>query len=534
MTTPAKGLAGTLPVLLLSALLFSCGGGSEYSPAASASVAASVNCMHCHATTPPTDSVENISADIVDTHFDDWRITEGTCSADATIPCLADSDCAAGDTCSGVTFATDRTAPLEGYALDNCSPGAIPSWASGRGFARRYKEPCASVPEPDTAGCATACHDYHNESALVNRQWASSGHADTRAEAFTHDFTVSADPARHQGQCMRCHSGIGYANYVDVSNANYPDWAVPPDELFPHHVTCNACHDDAKGRPSRDSKNLRKVGTLTLVSGFMSTAVRDATISAGTSATCITCHQGRESGWSLYKTIVNAGADPYDGIDTSLAISLPGPHYLVAGATLFGVKGYETPTKTYTPGNPFHQTALCTGCHMADSSDETLGGHTTHMANGEHQNITVCRQCHGPSAASFETIGNLRDMDGDCVQSHARDEIDGLSNAVSGALALQNIFYNPSVYPYFFTTPAPEEQNFGTRVTTWSESQLGAAFNLMFIGGDPGAYVHNFRYAVQLLRDSLENLNPASLPLCWATSVRPSTGDDRPAQRYDQ
>ncbi|MGW8272324.1 MAG: hypothetical protein ACWGN7_02925, partial [Thermodesulfovibrionales bacterium] len=177
---------------------------------------------------------------------------------------------------------------------------------------------------------------------------------------------------------------------------------------------------------------------------------------------------------------------------------------------------------------------LCTGCHMADSSDETLGGHTTHMANGEHQNITVCRQCHGPSAASFETIGNLRDMDGDCVQSHARDEIDGRSNAVSGALALQNIFYNPSAYPYFFTTPAPEEQNFGTRVTTWSESQLGAAFNLMFIGGDPGAYVHNFRYAVQLLRDSLENLNPASLPLCWATSVRPSTGDDRPAQRYDQ
>ncbi len=52
---------------------------------------------------------------------------------------------------------------------------------------------------------------------------------------------------------------------------------------------------------------------------------------------------------------------------------------------------------------------------------------------------------------------------------------------------------SPFVYPYF------------TNITTAAE--LRAAYNYKFVSGDPGAYVHNWRYAAQLLYDSAYDLD---------------------------
>jgi hypothetical protein len=73
----------------------------------------------------------------------------------------------------------------------------------------------------------------------------------------------------------------------------------------------------------------------------------------------------------------------------------------------------------------------------------------------------------------------------------------------------------------------PSPQIVPNRVTSWKESQLEAAFNLNFVEKEPGAYAHNFKYAVQILRDSYEVLAGKAL-----NGVRPSSSDDRPATVY--
>ena len=72
--------------------------------------------------------------------------------------------------------------------------------------------------------------------------------------------------------------------------------------------------------------------------------------------------------------------------------------------------------------------------------------------------------------------------------------------------------------PYFLTVQSP--QIVPKMATIWEESQFEAVFNLQFVNKE-GAYIHNFRYTVQLQRDSYEALTGSVLP-----GVRPSLSDD--------
>lgn len=364
--------------------------------------------------------------------------------------------------------------------------------------------------------CSSSCHTYHAGDAS-HRQWSKSGHADFNSAAFDHNFT--------DGACLRCHSGMGFASYVDIHNAAYPDWVSPTEELYAYYITCNACHDSIH-YPTAENERLRKVGTVTLTSGSSSTYVRDATLDVGNSASCFVCHEGQESGGSLFKTMISKGVNPYDGSDNTMTdLAFVNIHYLPAGAMLYSLKGYEFRGKTYSDGNTFHQDPNCTGCHMAESGGDDLGGHTFRVSHEGMENVAVCQGCH-PDLTDFETFRLYdRDMDGDGRAGTIKEEIEGLQALVIEELERANIYYNPDTYPYFFTVPSP--QIFPNRVTTWKESQLEAAFNLQFISKEPGAYIHNFRYAVQLLRDSYEALTGSALP-----GVRPSSSDDRPAKDY--
>jgi hypothetical protein len=364
--------------------------------------------------------------------------------------------------------------------------------------------------------CSSSCHNYH-EGDASHRQWSYSGHADFNSEAFDHSFS--------NGACLRCHSGMGFASYVDIHNALYPDWAAPTEELYAYYITCNACHDSIH-YPTVENERLRKVGTVILTSGSSSTYVRDATLDVGNSASCFVCHEGRESGGSLFKAMVSKGVNPYDGSDDTMTDrSFVNIHYLPAGAMLFSLKGYEFRGKTYSDGNTFHQDPSCTGCHMAESGCDNLGGHTFRVSHSGIENVTACQGCH-PDLTDFETFRLYdRDMDGDGRAGTIKEEIEGLKALIIEELEKADIYYNDHQYPYFFTVESP--QIFPNRVTTWKESQLEAAFNLQYVNKEPGAYIHNFRYAVQLLRDSYEKLTGSVLP-----GVRPSTTDDRPAKDY--
>lgn len=479
-----RGFTYIIPYMLLCGLIFSgCGGGESYTETAQP-IVVSADCLACHGTA------------IADTHYDD-----------------------------AVTTPTH----LEGYVLDNAV-----SWApEGRGYVLRT----------GAGACSASCHNYHSGDMSINREWYKSGHADVSSAAFIYNFAARST----NGPCLRCHSGIGHASYVDPTNGTHPAWQTAPTittEFKTHHITCNACHD-ALVYPTDGNKRLRKTGSVKLTSGSSATFVQDKTLDVGNSASCFLCHQGTESGWSLYKKMISKDSvedsgdkiDPYDGSDETLygSNTATNPHYMQAGAMLFSVKGYEFKyfdrpgpqilnPNGYSNGNTFHQGTNCTGCHMANSSDEDLGGHTFKVSYGAKKNIAICQGCH-PGLADFETFHIYdRDMDGDGTSENIKDEIEGLKNNLINALASESppIYYNPAKYPYFFNDLA-----YSSNKTTWKESQYEAAFNLMFVDKEPGAYFHNFKYAAQLLWDSHKALGVTP------PGLRPSSSDDRPATTYN-
>jgi len=80
---------------------------------------------------------------------------------------------------------------------------------------------------------------------------------------------------------------------------------------------------------------------------------------------------------------------------------------------------------------------------------------------------------------------------------------------------LPNINYS-SGYPYFGTNSAQ----------AWDGVVAKAVFNWQFIFEDPGAYAHNPKYAIQLLRDSYNDLAYAQ-SLAGAPPI-PALGGTRP------
>jgi hypothetical protein len=64
---------------------------------------------------------------------------------------------------------------------------------------------------------------------------------------------------------------------------------------------------------------------------------------------------------------------------------------------------------------------------------------------------------------------------------------------------------SPFEYPYFDNIAVMTAPPFP------QAALLRAAYNYRFVSGDPGAYVHNYWYAAELLYDSLDELDDGVL-----------------------
>lgn len=77
------------------------------------------------------------------------------------------------------------------------------------------------------------------------------------------------------------------------------------------------------------------------------------------------------------------------------------------------------------------------------------------------------------------------------------------------------IAYNEGSYPYFFVDTNDdgqtdeEEATNANRYTKWSPRLLRAAYNFQFVHKDPGGFVHNSKYLLQVTYDSLKDLGEA-------------------------
>ena len=335
--------------------------------------------------------------------------------------------------------------------------------------------------------------------------WEGSGHADASAEAFVH--WNEDDPAVVPASCAKCHSEGGFRDFVgaDGSASGAIDSESHPIGTT---ITCITCHNDA---------------TLNLTSVTMPSGVEITDL--GAEARCMTCHQGRSSTVSVNEALAEVGV----GEDTvSEDLGFINIHYYAAAATKYGTVakgGYEYEGKSYD-GYFAHvdNFGTCVECHDPHSLQVK---------------VAECTACH-TDVAGVDDLRDVRmpgslvdfDADGD-LDEGIFYEIEGVRETLFRAIKAyavdvtgNTIAYDSHVYPYFFIdtngdgVAGEDEANFGNQYNTWTARLLKAAYNYQVSLKDPGNYAHGGKYTIQLMSDSIENLNEAlSSPVAMGTRI---------------
>jgi len=321
----------------------------------------------------------------------------------------------------------------------------------------------------------------------ISAEWAESGHADYESESFVHwdEDEVPEVPVN----CAKCHSAHGYLDFLgeDGSAAGTVDAAAPLGTV----VTCNVCHN-----PTAHAKDSAIYPSGAELSDL------------GQTATCVECHQGRTAGVNVESAVEGIGDD-----EISADLRFINAHYAVGGATRFGNQvsiGYEYPNKEYY-GFYKHveDYQFCTECHNPHSLEIR---------------IRDCAACHSNVTDSIAQLRDIRnegtpDYDGDGDTSEGiYDEWMGVHELLYNAIKTysQDVLGAPILYansfPYWFNDTNGNGQaddgevNFGNQYASWSPRLLKAAYNYHMVGHDPGGYMHNSSYLIQLMFDGIEDL----------------------------
>ncbi len=376
--------------------------------------------------------------------------------------------------------------------LAACSTATVPPPVQ-----EQEPEPCPTLPAPEECPeCEVpevpACP------APVERpfeaQWKSSGHADASAEAFVH--WDEDDPAVVAEGCAKCHSSYGYQDFLgaDGSEAGVVNQAAALGST----VDCAACHNDA---------------TQTLTSVVMPSGVEITGL--GDEARCMQCHQGRASKLSVDGKIEEAGLTDMDAVSEDLGFT--NIHYFAAAATQLGSQamgGYQYDGKSYDSKFAHVEGVdTCIDCHDPHTLEVKVEG---------------CVECHS-GVASVEDLKDVRmmgstadyDGDGDTAEG-VYYEIEGLRDVLYQAMSSYSaevtgsaIGYNAGAYPYFFTDTDANgvvdeaEAVRDNAYASWTGRLTKAAYNYQTSLKDPGAFAHGGKYVIQLLTDSIEDLNSA-------------------------
>jgi len=332
------------------------------------------------------------------------------------------------------------------------------------------------------------------------QDWAGSGHANSTAEAFRH--WDGEDDGLVAESCVKCHSTAGY---IDFHGGDGTEAGTIENEVVALEVTgiqCAACHNPAVVQ--KDS--------VVMPSGLELTGLGDE-------ARCMECHQGRESVVSVNaKILETAGVEDLKDVDLDAVtegLGFRNIHYYAAAASKYGTLakgGYEYAGKTYD-GNFAH----------VDSFDTCIECHSPHTLEVQ---VEKCVECHGegePQTFRMEASAVDYDGDGDLEEGIA-SEITGLQETLYGALQAyatdmigQSVVYDSHTYPYFFIdTDGDGEVGEGEAIypnayVTWTPRFLQAAYNYQVSLKDPGGFAHGGKYIMQLLYDSIEDLNTASV-----------------------
>lgn len=311
-----------------------------------------------------------------------------------------------------------------------------------------------------TSACAV-CHDddhYH----VYPSQWAEAGHSN-----------IPSYPGGSRTNCQGCHNGAQFIQFAEGE----------PITVQEHvDITCAVCHDPHKsfgdtGEEDNGRYQIRKIDA-TLANGEM-------VMDAGTGGLCMNCHQNRRDAL----TYTNGPRSHY------------GPHYAPQADILIGTNavtfGKELPTSPHLASTQ----NSCVDCHMyeegahgehdADHDLVTAGMHSFAMVSKKgYDNVAACSDCHGDVGESFDLkkfyMNGNADHDGDGTEEGLQVEVHGLMDILGGLL--------------------PDADPHADVDSTWTLTELKAAFNHRLIYYDHSYGIHNPAFTVSLLKVSIQAL----------------------------
>lgn len=377
-----------------------------------------------------------------------------------------------------------------------CAPRATPT-------------PTVTATPAEATPVAPAIPEVRVREIPFEQEWLSSAHADAKAEAFRHWDRES--PPEIPVQCAKCHSAYGFLDFLGVDGS--PAGVVDKPAAIGSVIDCTTCHNSAT----------RTMDRVTMPSGVEIAGL-------GPEARCMQCHQGRASGQDVEKAIQDAGVE---ADQVSEKLSFINIHYYAAAAIKYGTVakgGYQYAGRSYEARfDHVKGVSACVDCH--DS-------HTLKVK------VELCSTCHKEvrTEEDFRRIrmeGSLVDYDGDGnIREGLADEIAGLQELLYQAIqayardvARKPIVYDAHTYPYFFVdlngngVADPDEAKPGNKYNAWTPRLLRAAYNYQVSQKDPGAFAHGGKYVIQLLYDSIEDLNQAlATPIDLSKAHRDDTG----------
>lgn len=295
--------------------------------------------------------------------------------------------------------------------------------------------------------------------------------------------------------CVKCHTAQGLPTFLKdggttvVTSTGTTSTTGVQSMPSSNGFLCSTCHN-AEAFPERYA-----VASVVFPSGkTVSFGGKDAdgAFVADDGNLCISCHMGRESTTSVNNALKGKDADVVDA-----KIRFKNIHYFAAGATIFGgdVQGaYQYEGKEYV-GQNMHaeETGKMNKCQDC---------HDVHALEPKVESCETCHDTTDPTAVRESEVDY--DGDGDVTEG-IKGEIDTLAEALYAQMQVYatanggDISYDGHAYPYFFGADSKQ-------YATWTPRLLRAAFNYQYSQKDPGVYVHNPKYVMQFLIDSIEDL----------------------------